>query len=269
MKAARILKEKINSTNLVTGVIASFHLWPGMVEICRNANLDYFIVDLEHGAFSDETVAEVCAIGRLIDFPVLIRPHSNDFATVRKIMDMGPCGLMLAVVNNTEILDEVRDGMYMPPRGKRRPGGPGNRWVNDFNTHTWVEEVENDFVVLPQIETRIGLENAEAIARHEITTAIAIGPYDLSADLGVCWQPDAPVLLDAIAQIRAAGKAAGKNMWMIGDGAAWQEQGYNFLCIAEPTILMESTLKATVEGLRTGRPPCETNVGYEFSDNPV
>lgn len=54
---------------------------------------------------------------------------------------------------------------------------------------TWKSEFEDDLVILPQIESIVGLENVNAIARHPLTTAIAIGPYDLSADLGVCWRP--------------------------------------------------------------------------------
>src|SRR5687768_10398076 len=167
MQAAKILKQKINSGELTTGAMASFHLWPDLVEISINAGLDYLIVDLEHGAFPDDLVADVCARGRLANFPIIIRPHANDFATVRKTLDLGPCGIMLAVVNHTAVLDEARDAIYMPPRGKRRPGGAGNRWVNDYNYTSWRSEVEDDFIVLPQIETKIGVENAESIAAHE------------------------------------------------------------------------------------------------------
>ena len=252
MKAAKILREKIAGDSSITGVIVSFHLWPEVIEISMNAGLDYIIIDLEHGAFNDETVAEVCARGRLADFPVLIRPHSNHFDTIRKTLDFGPCGLMLAVVDNTDILDEVRDGIWMPPRGKRRPGGAGNRWLSDFNYETWRDEVEEHFIVLPQIETRVGLENVEAIARHEITTAMAIGPYDLAADLGVCWKPDDENLVAAFGQIRAAARAVGKNMWVIGDGATMIERGFNFLCITEPMALLENALKAAVSGLKEG-----------------
>src|SRR5688572_23633975 len=132
MKSAQTLKAKINGDGITTGVLVSFHLWPELVEICRNAGIDYLIIDLEHGAFPDDLVAQVCALGRLIDFPVLIRPHAPDFDTVRKVLDMGPCGLMLAVVSDTQTLDVARDAIYMPPRGKRRPGGPGNRWISDY-----------------------------------------------------------------------------------------------------------------------------------------
>lgn len=255
MQAARILKEKIQRQDLTLGVIASFLLWPDLVEICVNANLDYLIVDLEHGPFNDDLVAEVCTRGRLLNFPIIIRPHSSSFETVRKIMDMGPCGLMLAVVNDTSILDVVRDGVYMPPRGKRRPGGPGNRWISDFNYETWKTEVEDDLIILPQIETREGLSNAKAIAAHELTTAIAVGPYDLAADLGVLWKPTDPLLVNALDEIREAGKSAGKSMWVIGDPATLMAKGHNLLCITEPASLLEATLKANVANLRSGGAP--------------
>jgi 4-hydroxy-2-oxoheptanedioate aldolase len=140
----------------------------------------------------------------------------------------------------------------MPPRGKRRPGGTGNRWVKDYQYKTWKEEVEDDFIVLPQIENLKGLQNVDAIAKHEITTAIAVGPYDLSANLGVCWEPQHPKLVDAIKTIKRAGEDAGKNMWMIGDAAALIPQGFTFLCIAEPVWFLEAMMKKTVEELRAG-----------------
>ena len=165
MKSAELLQAKISGGELVIGAMATFHLWPELIEMCRKARLDYLIIDWEHGAFSEELVALVCAQGRLLDFPVLVRPHANSFEAVSKIMDLGPCGLMLAMVNDTTILDEAREAIYLPPRGKRRPGGAGNRWVSGFHYENWKREVEDDFLVLPQIESRIGVENADGASR--------------------------------------------------------------------------------------------------------
>ena len=49
----------------------------------------------------------------------------------------------------------------MPPRRKRVPGGSGNYWVGDFRYETWKTGVEDDFIVLPQIESRAGLERLD------------------------------------------------------------------------------------------------------------
>jgi 2-keto-3-deoxy-L-rhamnonate aldolase RhmA len=244
MKPAVLLRERLARHDLITGVIASFHLWPDLVRICRDAGLDYLIVDMEHGSFSLELIAQVCTTGRHLDFPVLVRPHANDFDTIRLVLDQGPVGLLVAYIQDPSELDVVRDAVYMPPRGRRRPGGVGNFWVPDYHYATWKREVEDQFLVLPQIETQRGVQNVAAIAAHEITTALAIGPYDLSADLGICGEMDHALLTSTLDTIRAAGRAAGKETWMIGgDSPLLARNGWRFLCLGEPTFVLQGALK--------------------------
>ncbi|MFT5466085.1 MAG: 2-keto-3-deoxy-L-rhamnonate aldolase RhmA [Verrucomicrobiales bacterium] len=244
MIAAKILREKIASEDrITTGMLCTFHFWPGMVEMAMKADFDYLIIDLEHITFDAAMVAEACAIGRREDFPILIRPPAAEYTPVRLALDLGPCGLLIPMVETSETMKVIQDAVYMKPRGRRRPGGPGNHWVSDVNYETWKAEVEDDLIILPQIESRVGLENVAEIAEHPLTTAIAVGPYDLSADLGVCYDPGAEVHREALHRIRDAGRAAGKAMWMIGDGPKLAEDGYRFLCIAEPTMFLQSKLK--------------------------
>lgn len=253
MKSAQNLREKVVSGELALGVMATSHLWLDLLEISRNAGMDYLIIDQEHRVFDQELVIDVCSVGRLIGFPVLIRVLSPAIEHVRRAADNGACGVMVPCVESAADLDQVRDGVYMPPRGRRRPGGRGNRWVPDFNYETWRDEVERDFIVLPQIESLQGLENVEEIAAHEITTTMAVGPYDLSAALGVCWDPDAPKLVEAIDRIRAAGRARGKTTWMMGDGPTLMQQGFTFICIGEPCCMLEAMLKQRVREMRGGK----------------
>ena len=242
MKAAKILKQKIQHEVPTLGLLVTNHLWHELVEISIDAGMDYLIIDTEHGAFSPELITEVCTLGRLMDFAVLIRPISHEIDNIRRCVDMGACGLFLPTIQTAKDLDQVRSAIYMPPRGQRRPGGLGNRWVKNYSYETWRNEVEEDLIVLPQIETRVGLNHLQEIANHEITTAMAIGPYDLSADLGACGMMADPKVVEAIQQIRAAARAAGKNMWMIGDGPTLAKEGFTFLCIAEPIWLLQETL---------------------------
>ncbi len=253
MQAARILRQKIQSNQITTGALATFHFWPGLVEIAMKAGLDYLIIDLEHLTHSHEAVAEACAIGRRCDYPILIRPPVAEFTAIRLAMDLGPCGLLVPYVESMETIKTIRDAVYMPPRGRRRPGGPGNYWVQSVNYEDWRREVEADFIILPQIESQRGLNHVKEIAADELTTAIAVGPYDLSADLGVCWSPNDPKLQNALKQIRAAGAAAGKNMWMIGDGPTLVKAGFTFLCITEPTMMMAAQLGALNTAAKAGQ----------------
>jgi 4-hydroxy-2-oxoheptanedioate aldolase len=210
-------------------------------------------------AFDEEKVADACAVGRLIQFPILIRPPESEYSFVRRALDKGAVGLMLPQVQSVKMLDEVRQAVYMPPRGRRRVGGPGNRWPKDFQYTSWLQTVEDNLIILPQIESLQGVENAEAIAQHELTTALAIGPYDLSSDLGVCWTPDHPKLQQAVSAIRRTGRSAGKNTLMVGDGPTLIRNGFTFICVAEPSSFLEAALKNHVGAMRAGTSPPGTS----------
>ena len=254
MESARVLRQKIHSDEVVTGVLATFHFWPGLVEMAMNGGLDYLIIDLEHLTHDAEKVAEACAIGRRANFPVLIRPPTAEFTPLRLAMDLGPCGLLVPYVESLDTMRVIEEAVLLKPRGRRRPGGPGNAWVNDYHYETWRTTVEDHLIILPQIESRVGLDQVEAIAAHPLTSAIAVGPYDLSADLGVCWKPDSPEMQEALERIRSAGKSVGKNMWMIGDGAALVKQGYTFLCIGEPVMMLQARLGELSTAAKTAKP---------------
>ena len=244
MQPAKRLRDKVSRGELTTGVLAIDHVWPGLVELCERAGLDYLMVDMEHGPCTTEMAAEVCAVGRRSGFPILIRPRANDYTNIRHAIDLGPVGFLLACVESAADLDIVRDAIYLPPRGRRRPGGLSNRWVSSIFGANWKSEVEDHFIVLPQIETRRGLKNVEEIAGHEITTAVAVGPYDLSAELGVCGKMDDPALKDALETIRAAARKAGKPAWTFGDGAQLVRDGWRFICLGEPTWMLEAAFRA-------------------------
>ena len=250
MRSAQILREKIDSGQVTVGALATFHFWPDMIELAMNAGLDYLIIDLEHLTHDHSQVATGCSIGRLIDFPVLVRPPAAEFTPLRQAMDLGPCGMLVPYVESLETMRVIEDGIHMPPRGKRRPGGWGNQWVPDINYTTWRDEVEQDFVLLPQIESQRGLAAADDIAAHPLTTAAAIGPYDLSAALGTCFDANAPALREAKDQVRAAAQRANKNMWMIGDGPTLVREGFTFLCVGEPIMSMQAALKQAGDAAR-------------------
>lgn len=233
--------------------------------------MDFLIIDLEHLTHDHEKVAEACAFGRRLDFPVLIRPPSSEFTPVRLALDLGPCGLLIPYVEDLEHLHEVRDAVYMKPRGRRRPGGLGNAWVkdHDYNYPTWRNQVEDDLIILPQIESQKGLANVDAIARDPLTTAMGIGPYDLSADLGICWEPDHPQLVEAFARVKQAAADAGKNMWVVGDGQTMMKRGFNFICLTEATTQLQTTLTQMVADNRNSSHDTKLNPSNIIGEIPI
>lgn len=246
MKPAKRILDRVAAGQLTTGVLVTEQLFGQMVDYFQRVGLDYMIIDCEHGAYPDDLIVDVCTLGRMTDFAVLLRPIDCEYATIRRAIDRGPCGFLLPNVESAADLDRVRDAIYMPPRGSRRPGGLGNYWVSDYSAETWKAVVEDNFIVLPQIETVKGLNNADEIAAHEITTAIAIGPYDLSHSIGVNSQMDHPDMIQAVARIREAGGKVAKTMWRIGE-ANLVAEGCHFICLGEAMAHLKNSLTQAIE----------------------
>ena len=247
---AEQLKANLAAGEIVVGVMATDHVWPLLVELCQHSGLDYLVVDREHGPHSDELVAQICQVARLADFPVLMRTVSCEISELRRAVDLGPCGVILPAVESTDQLDAARDALWMPPRGTRRPGGAGNHWMRDVNYETWRDEFEEHFMVVPQIETEVGVANAGSIAKHPLTTALGLGPYDLSADLGCCWNPANSKLQGAITSIREAACAADKKLWMHADDTL-RDKVDTFLWIGEVSGLLRQHFSELASRLKT------------------
>ncbi len=254
LTSGKNLKASLKTTSPVIGMMATDHAWPLLVETCQIAGLDYLIIDCEHGSFSNELVAHICQVGRLVDFPILVRTISCETSVIRRTLDLGPCGILLPNVRSTQELDQVQAAVQMPPRGTRRPGGMGNYWMKDFNYDSWKTSFEEHFIVIPQIESQAGVDAVDGIAAHPLVTALGLGPYDLSADLGCCWAPDSTQLQAAFASVKASADAVGKKVWAGTNAAALLAKGYTFLWIGTVSSTLGQTLAKTVQMLKTGQP---------------
>ena len=257
----RKLKRQLVGEQPVIGLMATDHAWPFLVEICQRSGMDYLILDREHGDFSAELTSHICQVARLAEFPVLIRSKSCEPDIVSSNIDLGPCGLILPCVETVAQLEQVREAAWMPPRGRRRPGGMGNYWLGDFQYETWKTEFEDHFLIIPQIESRLGVENVEAIAAHPLVTAVGLGPYDLSADLGCCWNPGAEEFQTTLRHIKTVTNAAGKKVWAGCDGPALRDQGYSFLWVGTASMVLTNALTRLVQEIRdpNDSAPSDTN----------
>ncbi len=247
LSTAKHLRALLATDQPVIGLMATDHAWPFLVEICQRGGLDYLVVDAEHGDFSDELISHLCQVGRLANFPVLVRTISCDESVIRRTLGLGPCGILLPCVESTEQLDQVGNAARMPPRGTRRPGGKGNYWLDDFQYDTWKSDFEDRLIVIPQIESRAGVANVAAIAAHALVTAVGLGPYDLSADLGCCWNPDDGEFQRTLAHIKQAADQVDKKVWAGCDGPALRAQGYSFLWLGTATTLLTNAITRSVQ----------------------
>lgn len=139
----------------------------------------------------------------------------------------------------------------------------GNYWLKDYQYETWQSDFEEHFIVIPQIESQTGADNAESIAAHPLVTAMGLGPYDLSADLGCCWDSENDNYKQALKQVSEAADKAGKKVWAGTDTVALQADGYTFLWIGTTTTLLTGAIKQTLRNVKKKRSADRTKTHLE------
>ena len=107
-----------------------------------------------------------------------------------------------------------------------------------------------------QIESRRAVSNAEEIAAVDGVDVLFVGPRDLSHDLGVPGQIDAPVFVEALEQVRSAAQKHGKACGLlVSDGAAAavkMAEGWTFITIGSDSTLLATAVAAQLARARSG-----------------
>jgi len=142
----------------------------------------------------------------------VVRPAWNDAVVLKRLLDVGVQSFLISYVQTEEDTRRAVAATRFPPDGFRgfaatsRASGFGR--IKDYHARA-----HEEICVLLQIETRLGLDDLEAITRVEGVDGIFVGSGDLSASLGYPGQLGHPevqkVVEDAIARILACGKVAG------------------------------------------------------------
>lgn len=185
----------------------------GSVEIVAGAGFDWLLLDTEHAPNELPMVhTQLLAAKAGGTAHPVVRPAWNDAVVLKRLLDVGVQSFLIPYVQTEEEARQAVAATRYPPEGFRgfastsRASGFGR--IKDYYARA-----PEEICVLLQIETQLGLDNLEAIARVEGVDGIFVGPGDLSASIGYLGQPGHPdvqkVILDAVGRIKACGKAPG------------------------------------------------------------
>src|SRR5881396_917075 len=98
---------------------------PAVLTLLKAAGLDFARVDMEHSPFSMETVADMAALARALDFPLVVRPPEGNREWITRLLDVGVWGLHVPQVDTPEIAHEVAEAARYAPVGMRGMAGLG------------------------------------------------------------------------------------------------------------------------------------------------
>jgi len=121
----------------------------------------------------------------------------------------------------------------------------------------YLRTAHEELCLIVQVESRLGAENAAAIAAVDGVDAIFVGPADLSASLGYAGNPAHPDVQKRIQSViqttLTAGKACGILAPQPDDAKRYQRWGCQFIAVAIDVNLLRQSAMATLTHYRPQR----------------
>jgi len=202
------LKEKLNSGKTVVGTWSSLSS-PNVINVLGSTNLDFAIIDMEHGSMSFETAENMVRAAEASDLSPIIRTWDNNGQTLIRVLETGTQSIMVPHISNAKEAEKVANTCKYFPEGNRGLS-PYTR-VHDF-THADIEaslaKANQETLVGILVEGKEGLNNLEAIAEVEGIDMIYLGLFDICQSVGLPGQVSHP---DVLAQVERCQKIITSN----------------------------------------------------------
>lgn len=215
-----------------------------VAEIMGQASYDWVAVDLEHGSISPHQLPDLfraLELGETLPLVRLAHGHPKD---CKQALDAGAGGVIVPMVESAEQLIAVRDACRWPPGGSR---GVGFSRSNLFGKHFDAYRIEAQAPLMVAMIERINaVENLESILAVEGLDAILIGPYDLSASLGLTAEFQHARFKAIMAHIKNEARTAGIPLGLHVVEASAAElgsrlnDGYRFIAYSIDTVMLRT-----------------------------
>lgn len=222
-----------------------------VAEVIQAAGFDWVFIDGEHGVLGPPEIQGLLQV--LTGPSALVRIPENDAVWYKKALDAGADGVIVPLVRTVDDARKAVACAKYPPVGARSVGiGRAHGYGARFKDYV---ETANDAVSLVlQIEHIDAVNQIDEILAVPGIDAAFVGPFDLSASMGLTGQVRAPAVRDAIARVqqRCAARDLPVGIFATAADAAAESvaAGFNFVAIGTDLALLSTAAGQLVQGTR-------------------
>ena len=251
-------KEKLKRGEpiLVFNVFEMLH--PAVIKVVAQTGYDMLMIDTEHAIHNEETLASFIVGARDNGLCPLVTVPTTDRLLVSPRLDAGALGISLCHSESPGQVEDLVSWMKYPPVGERALTMGANTGYRDEDAAQYCREANDATLLMLKIESRRGVENAEALLANEHVDVVVFGPGDLAADMGLHggWQhPEVLAAMESVVEIALARGVAVEPSVFPSDRAGYAKERERGTQIFGPTRETEYQLlrKSAVEALQPYR----------------
>lgn len=249
------LRRRVLAGECVYGTMIRQARDPGAPSVFASAGYDFILIDMEHGAYHMETIADLIRGAKSSGIAPIIRVPRLETFFISRVLDAGAEGILVPMTSTAEEAKAIVRYSKYPPLGNRGFGAQtGQTDYKPLKASDFMREANENTLVIAQIETKEAIENIDQILEVEGIDVGLIGPNDLSISMGIPDQLDSEGLAKAIERVmdsaRERGKATGIHIGNIGAIKKWRSRGMTVLAISTDIGFMYQASKSTLEELK-------------------
>ena len=232
---------------------------PSLAEAMACFGYEFIWIDGEHGPFDKEQIlAHITAVNGQ-GAGAFVRVTLNDPALIKPVLEMGPDGIIIPMVNTAAEAEAAMSACIYPPAGAR---GFGPRRASRYGTvsdQEYLASINEALVKLVQIEHKDAVDNINAILGVKGVDGVVIGPYDLSGSMGLMGQLEHPDVQErcrhVVTRCKAHGTPCGPSIGPANDGIIkfWLDLGADFVFCGDELTFLQMGSVATLAKLRALR----------------
>ncbi len=174
-------KQRIRQGHMVLGA------WmcspnPVFAELASSLQLDYIIVDMEHGAIDMADLPNILRGFSGSCAPIVRIPYAHP-SFVARVLDRGAVGVMVPRVDTVQQARDCARAAHYPPEGERGKAIPMIRGSQYGLESNYRNRSNDEVFVSVQVESSQSIEALSDIISEPLVDLVFIGPTDLSANM--------------------------------------------------------------------------------------
>jgi 2-dehydro-3-deoxyglucarate aldolase/4-hydroxy-2-oxoheptanedioate aldolase len=248
-------KEKMKKCEFVTGT----HILladPCISELCGSIGFDFLWIDTEHTPTDYHILVQHLIAAKAADCDTLVRIPWNDPVLAKRVLEMGPTGIVFPMVNTPAELDIAMKSTLYPPLGNRGFGPLRAVTYGLDDQEKYINKTSLEMIRCVQIETKTAIDNLDEMAHNPWVDCFIFGPCDLSGSIGELFKiyekPTGDLIDSAIVKLKKAGKSVGISL--VTDDPKqiqyWYDKGINVISCGADTSYIGLGAKRTLQILR-------------------